>query len=76
MDRLNEDLRTFAAARNWIFFDCAAALAAVPKDQLTSDGLHRTPQADGILTRALRQAIRELVANGSSMAANHQKPSS
>ncbi|MDF2116783.1 SGNH/GDSL hydrolase family protein [Roseiarcaceae bacterium H3SJ34-1] len=76
MDRLAEELRTFAAARNWIFFDCAAALAAVPMDQLTSDGLHLSPQANGVLARALRQAVRGLVANGSAMAANHQKPSS
>jgi lysophospholipase L1-like esterase len=61
MDRLNEDLRAFAAARNWIFFDCAAALAAVPMDQLTSDGLHLSPQADGVLARALRQAVRTLI---------------
>jgi lysophospholipase L1-like esterase len=66
MDRLNEDLRSFAAARNWIFFDCAAALndAALPTDQ-TSDGLHLSPQAAGVLARALRQTIRELVANKS-----------
>jgi lysophospholipase L1-like esterase len=62
MNRLNEDLRSFAAARNWIFFDCAAALndAKLPKDQ-TSDGLHLSPQAAGVLARALRQTIRALV---------------
>jgi lysophospholipase L1-like esterase len=62
MNRLNEDLRSFAAARNWIFFDCAAALndAALPKDQ-TSDGLHLSPQAAGVLARALRQTVRALV---------------
>jgi len=61
MDRLNEELRAFAARRNWIFFDCAAALAAVPMDQMTSDGLHLSPQANGVLARALRQTVRTLI---------------
>jgi len=76
MDRLNEELRAFAARRNWIFFDCAAALTAVPMDQMTSDGLHLSPQANGVLARSLRQAVRELIINGRPMAENQQKPSS
>ncbi len=66
MDRLNEDLRAFALRRNWIFFDCAATLsdAALPADQITSDGLHLSPRAAGILARALRQKLRALVSTG------------
>jgi lysophospholipase L1-like esterase len=61
MDRLNEDLRSFAAARNWICLDCAAALSSIAPTEQTSDGLHLSPQAAGVLARALRETVRALV---------------
>ena len=63
MDLFNEEARSFALRRNWIFFDCATALsgATLTPAQDSIDGLHLSPGAASILAATLRQTILDLL---------------